>query len=133
MLNENSIHYKLLYSFVLICCSCIWLNAQHVTVSGKVPAGTEPESISIHKPIHGYFNVFYADAHSELPVTQGKFFTRIVHDSPGFIRLQGKGMPKIYFYAQPGDSIFLEFANESSGETSIYYKGRNAPANNLIS
>jgi hypothetical protein len=76
--------------------------------------------------------VFYPDAQSETIIKDSEFKLQLSLDKPGFVRIQSKGMPKTYFYAEPGDTIQIAFNTDTAGTTTTIYKGSNAEANNLL-
>ncbi|HYG39500.1 MAG TPA: TlpA disulfide reductase family protein [Cytophagales bacterium] len=104
----------------------------HVTISGAFQTPGDAEIVSVYKPVDHFFNIFFPDESSEVVTSNGQFLIKTPLFSDGFIRIESKGMPKTFFYAEPGDSIHVAFPEESSGNTRIVFSGNNSAANNLI-
>lgn len=103
-----------------------------VTITGRFLPAIENTQLSVYKPISGNFNMSFPDQLSETVIKDGKFTTTVILDKPGFIRLQSKGMPKTYFFAEPGDEINITFRTDTAGITNALYAGNNAEVNNLL-
>jgi thiol-disulfide isomerase/thioredoxin len=104
-----------------------------VVVRGQFQPEISDTELSVYKPYAGFFNIFYPDIQSETKIENSKFKLEVNISKSGFIRLQSKGMPKTFFYAEPGDSIQIIFTTDSAGVTKTVYTGNNAGANNLLS
>lgn len=121
-------------SICLFFCISQFVFAQKpVVVSGQFQPEISETEVSVYKPYAGYFNIFYPDIQSETKIENGRFKLEINISKAGFIRIQSKGMPKTFFYAEPGDSIQIVFKTDSAGVTKTIYTGANAEANNLLS
>jgi thiol-disulfide isomerase/thioredoxin len=118
--------------------SIFFFITQHVSgqkpiiVQGKFQPEIETTQLSVYRPYAGYFNVFYPDEQSETIIKGSEFKLKLNLDKPGFIRIQSKGMPKTFFYAEPGDTIQIAFMTDTIGVTKTIYSGNNAGANNLL-
>lgn len=122
------------FSVCLFFCISQLVSAQKtVVVSGQFQPEISDTEVSVYKPYAGYFNIFYPDIQSEAKIENGKFKLEVNISQAGFIRIQSKGMPKTFFYAEPGDSIQITFITDSAGVTKTVYTGNNAKANNLLS
>lgn len=106
---------------------------QPVVISGQFLSEISDTEVSVYKPYAGYFNVFYPDFESQAKIENGRFKLKVNISKTGFIRIQSKGMPKTFFYAEPGDSIQIAFKTDSAGVIKTVYTGNNAGANNLLS
>jgi len=104
-----------------------------VIIMGNFQPDISNTELSVYKPYAGYFNAFYPDIQSETKIEGSKFKLEVSLDKSGFVRLQSKGMPKTFFYAEPGDSMQIAFITESEGVTRTIFSGNNAEANNLLS
>lgn len=116
----------------LLCVSPVFGQGD-VIITGRFLPAIENTQLSVYKPIAGNFNMSFTDQKGETEIRDSKFRTTIFMDKPGFIRLQSKGMPKTYFFAEPGDQIDVTFTTDSAGITNTLYAGSNAAANNLLS
>lgn len=122
------------FSVCLFFCISQFVSAQKtVVVRGQFQPEISDTEVSVYKPYAGYFNIFYPDIQSEAKIENGKFKLEVNISQAGFIRIQSKGMPKTFFYAEPGDSIQIAFITDSAGVTKTVYTGNNAGANNLLS
>lgn len=122
------------FSVCLFFCISQFVSAQKpVVVSGRFQPEISDTEVSVYKPYAGYFNIFYPEIQSEAKIENGKFKLEVNTSKAGFIRIQSKGMPKTFFYAEPGDSIQIAFKTDSAGVTKTVYTGDNAGANNLLS
>lgn len=126
---------KIIYlSLCLYFCVSQFVSAQTpVVISGQFYPEISDTEVSVYKPYAGYFNVFYPDIQSQAKIENGRFKLEVNISKAGFIRIQSKGMPKTFFYAEPGDSIQIAFKTDSAGVTKTVYTGNNAGANNLLS
>jgi len=124
-------------TYLLLClffCVSQFVSAQTpVVVSGQFCPEISDTEVAVYKPYAGYFNVFYPDFQSQAKIENGRFKLEVNISKAGFIRIQSKGMPKTFFYAEPGDSIQIAFKTDSAGVTKTIYTGNNAGANNLLS
>lgn len=121
----------------LLVCACLSftqmiLGQKNVVISGIFPTEDSTASLSVFKPVNGFFNIFYPNANDETVIKNSRFSMVLILDHAGFVRLQSKAMPKTYFYASPGDSIQIVFTAGKSGEITTTYSGSNAGANNLL-
>ncbi len=103
-----------------------------VIIKGKFQPKIENTSLSVYRPIAGSFNMSYPDKQGETVIENGEFKLKLNLDKPGFVRLQSKSMPKIYFYSEPGGSIEITFMKDAKGNTKAIYSGSNSEANNLL-
>ena len=102
-----------------------------ILIQGNFNPVVEEITMTVYKPVQGYFNVFYPDQASEVTVENGEFVMTIDHKNPGFIRIQSKGLPKTYFYAEPGDTLSINVITE--GEiTRTIFGGSHSEVNNLL-
>src|SRR5712664_1698114 len=86
-----------------------------VKVRGQFRPEIETTTVSVYKPVAGAFNPFYLDSKNETEIKDGRFQLTLYLDKPGFVRVQSKGMPKTYFYAEVGDDIQITFITDSAG------------------
>lgn len=122
------------FSLCLFFCISQFVSAQKpVVVNGQFQPEISDTELSVYKPYAGYFNIFYPDIQSETKIENGKFKLEVNISKAGFIRIQSKGMPKTFFYAEPGDFIQIAFKTDSAGVIKTVYTGNNAEANNLLS
>jgi thiol-disulfide isomerase/thioredoxin len=122
------------FSICLFFCISQLASAQKpVVISGQFQPEISDTEVSVYKPYSGVFNIFYPDIQSEAKIENSKFKIVVNIGKAGFIRIQSKGMPKTFFYAEPGDSIQITFITDSAGVTKTVYTGSNAGANNLLS
>lgn len=122
----------ILLSTFLLFTPCVFSQAP-VIIKGKFEPAIETTQLTVYKPNAGYFNVFYPDNESETTITNGEFNLSLRLDKAGFVRILSKGMPKTFFYAEPGDTIHVAFVTDTSRVTKTIYSGSNAGANNLLS
>jgi len=100
-------------------------------IKGKFKPAMEG-TISVYKPVSGIFNTALADPKSEVSIQNGSFIIDVSIGKPGFIRLQGKGTPQMYFYAEPGGSMEVSVLKDQAGKMKLAYGGDNSAANNLL-
>ena len=103
-----------------------------VKIKGKFKGSIDNVPISVYKPVAGICNMNLADPNSVVTSQNGSFSVDVVIDQPGFIRLQGEGLPATSFYAEPGGAVEVFFSKDPSGKTRVVYSGSNSDANNLL-
>lgn len=126
----NKFQICLLNAFLLI--TFVASGQGKVLITGRFKPKIENTTVSVYLPIDGYFNMSYPDSKAETSVINGEFRLSVNLERPGFIRLQSKGMPKTYFYAEPNSLIELTFIKDETGKIKTIYSGDNADANNLL-
>lgn len=103
-----------------------------VTIQGTLDKDINSEPVLVYKPVNGAFNVFFPDTAVEGTIQSGKFSLEVSLSESGFIRLQSKSLPKLYFFAEPGESIQISYQKNKEGISVLQFYGKNAWGNNLI-
>lgn len=103
-----------------------------VTIEGTLDKDVSLEPVLVYKPVGGRFNVFFPDTAAERTIRNGKFKLEINLSESGFIRLQSKSLPKLYFFAEPGEKLEISYQKNKDGDLVLQFYGKNAGGNNLI-
>lgn len=107
---------------------------QKIIIKGEFstpPINNTP--ITVLNSIDGFDNDFYSESTDDTNIIDGKFNIQVTHSKAGIIHLKSKGLSSTYFYAEPNDTISIEFKEDTlTGKTIPFYSGNNAAANNLI-
>lgn len=103
-----------------------------VTIQGTLEKDINSEPVLVYKPVKGAFNVFFPDTAAAGTIQNGEFSLKVSLSESGFIRLQSKSLPKLYFFAEPGESIQISYQKNKDGVAVLQFYGKNAEGNNLI-
>lgn len=112
----------------VFCC----FGQKQIFINGKVDASFSSGQVSVYKPVNGAFNVFYPDPEASGMIENGAFSLHTSFSESGFIRLQSKSLPKIFFFAEPGDTISFSYLKNKDSVFILRFYGKNATANNLL-
>ncbi|QIL41641.1 redoxin family protein [Pedobacter sp. HDW13] len=121
-----------LFAVALLLSSISTCAQKTVTIEGALDKAVNSEPVLVYKPVDGRFNVFFTDTAAERTIRNGKFKLEINLSQSGFIRLQSKSLPKLYFFAEPGENIQINYQKNKDGVLELQFYGKNAGGNNLI-
>lgn len=81
-------------------------NATPATIAGALANVPDPATVAVFEPHPGVpLNSFFADGPNEAVVRNGRFSYRLRHAQVGFVRLDGKYVPRNLLFVEPGARI----------------------------
>lgn len=121
---------NILLLVLFIAVNLSYSQTKEITIIGNMPQQYGGDYVSFSKPIGKYTtNPDYIKSKDTAVIKNNKFIKKLTISGPGLIYVYEKpfnGMISARFFAEPGDTIFIEREN---GE--IIFKGKNAIVNKM--
>ena len=108
--------------------------AAPATIAGELVGAPDSTLVAVFEPQPGVpLNYFFADGPNEAVVRGGRFSYRLRHAEAGFVRFNGKLVPRNLAFVEPGAAIsFALMPSVGNAAPAVTYHGTNAAANNLL-
>ncbi|MBD2723867.1 TlpA family protein disulfide reductase [Hymenobacter armeniacus] len=118
-----------------------WLRAQKaastaasVVIEGRFTGVPDSTTAAIFEPLPGVpLNYFFTDGPNEAVVRGGRIRYQLRHGQTGFVRYNGKYVPRNLSFVEPGAHVTFSLTpGVGNAPPTVVYTGANAAGNNLL-